>query len=266
MKSQALGEILPFPLPLGPTPLRQKPRARETPVAPAQPRTPPIRDWPDSERPRERLSRLGTDALSDAELLALLLRTGLGSGRGSAIDQARALLIAFGGLPGLFRASVQELCKHPGVGPAKACGIAAAFAMAARARHEEGLTPRTPISCSEDVYRRLAARLEGKRAEEFWVLLLDTKNSVLREVQISMGSLSSAQVHPREVFGVAVREGAASLILAHNHPSGDPEPSESDRQLTSRLQESAKILGMRILDHVVIGRGRWESFSDRGWI
>ena len=266
MRTQALGEILPFPTPLPPKLPRRTPGAGPSPPDSAHPRMPPIRDWPDSERPRERLSRLGVDALSDAELVALLLRTGLGSGRGSALDQARGLLLAFGGLSGIARASVQELCKHPGVGPAKACGIAAAFAIAARARHEEGRAPRAPVSCSEDVYRRLAARLEGKRAEEFWILLLDTKNTVLREVRISMGSLSSAQVHPREVFGVAVREGAASLILAHNHPSGDPEPSESDRQLTARLQDSAKLLGMRILDHVVIGQGRWESFSDRGWL
>ncbi len=248
------GQVLPFPHPPAP---QAVPKSDEK-------KTPALKDWPASEKPRERLLKLGADALSDAELLALLLRTGEGSGKANAVEQARNLLLFFGSLTKLFQASASELCKTPGIGPAKACGIAAAFALAARARKEASVPPKA-ISHSGEVFH-IFSRLQTRRAEEFWVLLLNTKNHVLREVQVSLGSLSTAPVHPREVFGAAVREGAAAVIFVHNHPSGDPTPSEQDRALTRRLQDAAQLLGIRVLDHVVIGRERHESFADRGWL
>lgn len=258
----AMGRILPFPAP-EPTKPDSGKKERPAPESPA--RRPSIKDWPDGERPRERLINRGSAALSDAELLAILLRTGEGAGKGSALDHARSILGRFGGVTGIARATPSELCKLPGVGPAKACTIAAGFALAERALSQSA-SPRVGFGCSEDVYRFMGPRLARKRAEEFWVLLLDAKNKLLREEQVSLGSLVSTNVHPREVFGAAVRESAASVILVHNHPSGDPTPSKADREVTARLVEAARLLGVRVLDHIVIGHKRWESFADKGWL
>lgn len=267
-QSRESAQLIQLPLPAARPAVSREPSLEPLPArAPRLPerRAPTIRDWPESEKPRERLQRHGAQSLSDAELIAILLRTGEGAGKGSALDQARSLLVKFGGPAGLAAAGSAELCREPGVGPAKACSIVAAFALAERARGAAG-SPGEPIGSSKQVFELMAPRLSQKRAEEFWVLLLNTRNHLLREVQVAMGSLSGASVHPREVFGAAVREGAAALILVHNHPSGDPTPSRADRVMTDRLMESAQLLGLRVLDHVVVGRERWESFADRGWL
>lgn len=261
-------QLIQLPLPSHPSALPATPRPEPGPPRPERqlPRTrSALGAWPESEKPRERLQKQGPQSLSDAELIAILLRTGEGAGKGSALDQARNLLIKFGGPEGLAAAGAAELQREPGVGPAKACSLVAAFCLAERARGAAA-SAREPIGSSRQVFEIMAPRLSRKRAEEFWVLLLNTRNHLLREVQVALGSLSGASVHPREVFSAAVREGAAALIFVHNHPSGDPTPSRSDRALTDRLLESAQLLGLRVLDHVVIGHERWESFADRGWL
>ena len=219
---------LPLPAPRVPDAPPTEPAA---PMLPAR-RLPAIREWPDSEKPRERLVRHGAQSLSDAELIAILLRTGEGAGKGSAVDQARALLVKFGGPSGLAAASATELCREPGVGPAKACSIVAAFALAERARSTGGGVGEA-IGSSKQVFDLMAPRLARKRAEEFWVLLLNTRNHLIREVQIAVGSLSGAQVHPREVFSAAVREGAAALIFVHT-PGRRSSPSARGRRRCGR--------------------------------
>ena len=221
-----------------------------------------ITDWPAAERPRERLLDLGCGALSDAELLALVLRTSGLSGA-TAIDQARDLLTDFGGLVMLCRATPDELARRRGMGPSSAAAIVAALELGRRAAHvttDRGGVFRT----SADVFAHFRGRLVALRTEAFYVLLLDAKHRKLREVRISEGSLTASIVHPREVFAPAVRESAAAMILVHNHPSGDPSPSPEDAELTRRLRQAGDILGIRVLDHVIVGaQGHW-SFVDAG--
>ena len=227
-----------------------------------------IAEMPDHERPRERLLENGVGALSDTELLAILLRTG-SVGR-SAVDLARDLLALFhGDLIALTQATVQELCTIRGIGLAKAVEIHAAFALALRVHRQHGRRqPR--ISGPEDVASLLRAKLRGKRQEEFHVLLLDTKNAVLRDECATVGLVDRSQVHAREVFRSAIRECCSRVVLAHNHPSGDPTPSTHDISCTRNLVSAGKIVGIEILDHVVIGRAGpsrprdYVSFSEEG--
>jgi DNA repair protein RadC len=221
-----------------------------------------IKYWPETERPRERLLAHGGSALSDAQLLAILLRTG---DQGlSALDLAVTLVDRFGGLPGIEAASVPELCEIKGMGPAKAAQLKAALELARRlGRGSEVKNP--AFHGGGDVYRFLSSAMAGLPHEEFRILLLDTKHRLLREMTISRGTLSGTQVDPREVFSVAVRERAAAVVCAHNHPSGDPVPSRDDRAITARLLESGRLLGIPLLDHVVVGRGGYFSFAEEGW-
>jgi len=222
-----------------------------------------IKDWPEQERPREKLLRHGPQNLSDAELLALILRNGSSVSGTSALDQARLLLARFEGLPRLATANSAELCQQPGIGPAKAAEIQATFELARRLAAID-LHPGTQLRSAADVFNHLQPRLATLKKERFLILLLDCKHRVMREVTISEGSLTASIVHPREVFNPVIRESAAAVILAHNHPSGDPEPSPEDLALTTRLHQAGELMGVRILDHVIIGHGRYTSLADLG--
>jgi DNA repair protein RadC len=219
--------------------------------------------WPASDRPRERLYWNGPAALADAELLALQL----GSGRPgkNAVDVAREMLASYGSLADVAGREVMELARLPGVGRAKAARLVAAFELTRRLRAR---TPgsRVLLSAPADVYAAFAPLMEDLRREVFRVALLDAQNGLLRDVVISEGTLSASLVHPREVFKPAILESAASVILLHNHPSGDPTPSREDIRLTRQLVECARLLDLRVHDHVVIGRGRFVSLAERGII
>lgn len=219
-----------------------------------------MREMPAEERPRERLSRLGPEALRDAELLAILFRTG---GRDlNALGLAESLLYHFKGLRVLARASIEEIQQVKGVGEVKAIEIKAALELGKRlAEFTEEARPR--ISKPEDVATLLMARFKDLEIEQFKCLLVNTKNEVLKIVNISQGGLDGTLAAPQDVFRQAVRDGASGVIFCHNHPSGDPEPSPDDISLTKRLVESGEILGIRVLDHVVFGDGRIVSLNER---
>jgi DNA repair protein RadC len=223
----------------------------------------PITHWPETERPRERLLAKGPEALSDSQLLAILLRTGRRDS--SAVQVAMELLRCAGGLAGLARCGIEELCNVPGVGPAKAAQLKAAVELGRRSMAAP-LTTGTRLSCSADLFKHFHPALRDLKREIFKVVLLDAKNTVTKETTVSEGSLTLSVVHPREVFALAVRESAAAVIFLHNHPSGDPTPSPEDRQLTDRLVAAGTLLGIRVLDHVIIGDGRYVSFADEGWL
>ncbi|HEV8614895.1 MAG TPA: DNA repair protein RadC [Methylomirabilota bacterium] len=219
--------------------------------------------WPESDRPRERLYWNGPEALADSELLALQL----GSGRRgrNAVEVAREMLAAYGSLADVAAREVTELAQMPGVGQAKAARLAAAFELTRRLRSR---TPgaRIHLSTPAEVYAAFGPLMEDLPREVFRVALLDAQNGLLRDRVISEGTLSASLVHPREVFKPAILESAASVILLHNHPSGDPAPSREDVRLTRQLVECARLLDLRVHDHVVIGRGRFVSLAERGII
>jgi len=223
-----------------------------------------IKNWPEDERPRERLLQHGESTLSDAQLLALLLRTGDYASGATAVDLARQLLTRYGdNLEAVSAASVKELCESPGIGMAKACEIKAAFELGRRwlARRSG---PLLQVRSSRDVANYYMPMLAGLKREQFQALLLDRKHRVMRDVMISQGSLTASVVHPREVFNPAIRDSAAAVICVHNHPSGDPQPSEEDRQLTTRLVAAGRLLGIPVLDHIIVGCDRYMSFADEG--
>jgi DNA repair protein RadC len=222
---------------------------------------PSIREWPAEDRPRERFLAKGAEALSDAECLALLL--GAGVPGQTALDQAQALLAAYGSLGELADRAAQELARIAGLGIAKAVRLGAAVELSRRlrARPHGG---RLRLSSPEEVAGYFGPALEGKKKEVFRVALLDSQNGLLRDVQVSEGSLSASIVHPREVFRTAILEATAHMILVHNHPSGDPTPSKEDVHLTRQLVEGARLLGLRVHDHVIIGRGSHVSLAQRG--
>jgi len=222
-----------------------------------------IKDWPAAERPREKLLHAGPTALGDTELLALILRTGHTSPPTSALELARQLLIRFTSLRALASASVAELCAVPGIGPAKAAELLAVGELGRRLATTP-LLPGGRFTSSAEVFAHFHERLRDRRKEVFLTLLLDSKNRLLREIQISEGSLNASIVHPREVFAPVVRESAAAVLLVHNHPSGDPTPSREDIELTGRLREAGELMGVRVLDHVIIGSGCYVSLADRG--
>jgi len=222
-----------------------------------------IKNWPESARPRERLLSGGPEILSDAELLALILRSGSAADGNTAVDMARKLLQHFGDLRRLAGATIAELCTFSGIGPAKAAEIQALFELARRFARSE-IRPGTRLTSSQDVFDHFHERLRARRKEVFISLLLDSKNRLLREVQVSEGSLNASIVHPREVFAPVIRESAAAVLFVHNHPSGDPTPSREDIELTTRLREAGELMGVRVLDHIIVGNGEYVSFCDRG--
>ncbi|MFP5358262.1 MAG: RadC family protein [Gammaproteobacteria bacterium] len=223
----------------------------------------PITDWPAEERPREKLLARGAAALSDAELLAIFLRTGV-PGK-SAVDLARELLARFGSLRALLGASQTEFCAAKGLGDAKYIQLQAVLEMARR-HLQEHFRGRDALSDPASVRQLLLGRLRDQDHEVFAALFLDTRNQLLAYEELSHGTLDGAQVYIREVAKRALRHNAKSVIFAHNHPSGVAEPSSQDRQLTTRLQQSLALLEIRVLDHFVVGDGQLVSFAERGWL
>lgn len=224
-----------------------------------------IREWPAEDRPREKLLDKGAGALTDTELLAIILRVGNGSTGESAIDHARGLLNRFGGLKGLDEAAASELASVKGVGPAKIAQIKACLEIARRLGNHRWQIGQA-LRSSEDVFRHFRDNMEKEKRELFYVVLLNNKNKKIRDVKISEGSLTASLVHPREVYNPVIRESAAAVIFVHNHPSGDPAPSQEDIEITRRLKEVGDVMGVRVLDHVVIGCDRYFSFSDKGML
>ena len=219
-----------------------------------------LKNWPIDERPRERLLKQGADKLSDAQLLGIILRTGAGGK--TAIDVGRELLDRFGGIAGIARAGIAELYSVQGIGPAKAAEIKAAIELGRR--HQRPTLAGASLCASQEVAEYFHPRLRDVKKEEFRCVLLDTKNRVIREETVSTGSLTASLVHPRETFKTAVRESAAAVIFVHNHPSGDTRPSQEDILLTRRLVQAGDLLGIKVLDHVIVGDGGHFSFRDSG--
>lgn len=222
-----------------------------------------IRHWPVAERPRERLLSLGARSLSDAELVAIFLRTGV-SGR-SAVDIARDLLLQFGGLRGLLEADAESVCRCRGLGPAKYAQLQAGLELARR--HLSQQMTRGDVLSSPDATRRfLQLQLRHQHHEVFAGLYLDNQHRVLAYEELFRGTIDGASVYPREVVKSALRRNAAAMIFAHNHPSGVAEPSSADRSLTLRLREALALVDIRVLDHLVIGDGEVISLAERGWL
>jgi DNA repair protein RadC len=216
-----------------------------------------------AELPRERLARHGIHALSVAELLALVLRTGTRGQSASAL--AQRLLERFGSLAGLVRAGDAELLSTRGLGRAKLASLRAALELGPRLARSE-LAPGMRLAGPEQVHRHLESRLRPLRQELFLALLVDSRQRLIAEVEVSRGSLNQSLVHPREVFAPALRESAAAILVAHNHPSGDAEPSPEDHEVTRRLVRAGELLGVQVLDHLVIGGSGYTSFAQRGWL
>ena len=224
-----------------------------------------IKEWPEADRPREKLLARGAPALSETELLAIILRTGDGASGHSAFDHARILLDQFGGLKGIDEAAPSELCAIKGIGPAKAAQVKACLEIGKRIGSEKWESGQ-PLRSAADVFHHYRKTIGRDKRESFHVVLLDNKNRKMREVKVSEGSLTASLVHPREVYNPVIRESAAGVIFVHNHPSGDPAPSAEDIDLTKRLKEVGDVMGVRVLDHVVIGHDRYFSFSDKGML
>lgn len=223
----------------------------------------PITDWPVSERPRERLLTRGVNALSDAELLAVLLRTGT---RGSnALDTARALLLASGGLRGLLEGERERLCRLPGMGAAKYATLKACLELGRRYL-ETRLVRDRALASPGDTRRYLKARLCGHAHEVFAGLFLDAQHRIICFEELFHGTIDGTSVYPREILKRALAHNAAALIVAHNHPSGVAEPSRADRALTDRLRDALALVDVRLIDHFVVGDGDLVSFAERGWL
>ncbi len=222
-----------------------------------------ITDWPLQERPREKLLAQGPAALSDAELLAIFLRTGV---RGiTAVDLARDLITRFGNLRKLLAADRETFCAARGLGEAKYVQLQAVLEIARR-HLAETLQSGSALSSPQDAGNYLRARLRDREHEVFALLFLDSQHRVLACDEISRGTLDGAAVYPREVVKAALRRNAAAVIFAHNHPSGVAEPSAADRLLTERLKQALAVVDIRVLDHLVIGDGAPVSFAERGWL
>ena len=226
-----------------------------------------IHELPEQERPREKLAAHGAAALSDSELIAILLRTGIPGA--NAVDIGRQLILQFGSLAALARASLAELAKTKGVGRTKAVQLAAAFGLASRLA-KESLTD-IPLDTPAKIFELLGAEMRQLGKESLRVVLLDSKLRLLCVEQVSLGSLNECLAHPREILRPAVLHNAFAFILVHNHPSGDPTPSDADRRVTMRMAEAARMLQINFFDHVILGspsaeRAPYFSFREAGVI
>lgn len=220
-----------------------------------------IKEMSPEERPRERLLAKGAEALSDAELLAIIIRDG--TPRESAIDLARRLVTTATSLRALSEWSIADLEEVKGIGPARAAQIKAALELASRL-DKSPLQRGEPFTASRAVFDHFHPILRGETQECFLAALLDTRNKLIRVANISKGGLNSAMVNPRDLLHAAVRDRASAVIVVHNHPSGDPSPSRDDLNITRRLKEVCELTGLRFLDHLIIGDGRYVSLADEG--
>jgi DNA repair protein RadC len=224
-------------------------------------RFPAIREWLPGDRPREKLLLRGPQALTEAELLALVLRSGTAGL--SAVDLARNVLRDAGSLGALAVRSARELMRLHGVGPAKAAELAAAFEIGRRVE-AGGEERRTVVKGPADVARIMVPALRDRHQEVFHVLALDSSNAVTANIELSRGTLNASLVHPREVFKAAIDYRAAAIIVVHNHPSGNPEPSPEDLAITRQLADAGKLLGIPVHDHVIVAASAWTSLAERG--
>jgi DNA repair protein RadC len=222
-----------------------------------------VRDLPRPERPRERLQKFGPEALSAQELLALII--GRGIPQKSVINIAQELLAKFGNIKAISQATLEELSQIKGIGLAKAAQLKACFELGKREELEPELK-NFDIKDPESVVKAIRASIKDKAKEHFKLILLNPRNKIIGISTISIGTLNASLVHPREVFKDAIMHSAASVVLAHNHPSGDPEPSEDDLTITKRLIEAGKILGIEVIDHIIIAKNGFFSFKGKGLI
>ena len=223
----------------------------------------PITNWAKDDRPREKLLKLGPGALSDAELIAILIHSG--SRTESAVDLSRRILNDLNNdLNILAGKSVRELMKYKGIGEAKAISIAAAMELVNRKRFEK--KPKRKITSSRDVYEEMYPNLEDKSQEEFWVILLDRKSTIIDKKPISKGGVNATVVDPRVIFKLALEVLASSLILVHNHPSGNTNPSDMDISITNKIKNGALLMDMSLLDHIIFAGSEYFSFADEGMI
>jgi DNA repair protein RadC len=222
-----------------------------------------ISDWPKSERPREKLMQQGPDALSDAELLAIFLRTGI-AGK-TAVDLARELIMQYGGLRPLLEADFTAFCSAPGLGLAKYTQLQAILEMSRR-HLRESLQRGTVLENPQQTRDYLTSELRGYGYEVFSCLFLDNRHRVIQFEKLFFGTINSATVHPREVVKRALKHNAAAVILSHNHPSGVSEPSQADVQITGHLKEALALVDIRLLDHFIIGDGELVSLAERGLV
>ncbi|MDZ7314918.1 MAG: DNA repair protein RadC [candidate division KSB1 bacterium] len=220
-----------------------------------------IKDWPEHERPRERLMKYGAESLSEAELLGIILR--VGNPKESAMELARRLLIEYGGLRGIDQSQIGELCRTKGVGLAKAAQIKAALELAKRLVQQKW-DGKAVLNSAEAVYQYIHLRMRDLKREEFHVLFLTARNELIDEKTLFEGSLMESVVSPREIIRTAVQLAAASVILLHNHPSGNPSPSEEDRRATEKISKACRYADISVLDHIIIGKDSFFSFADHG--
>lgn len=223
----------------------------------------PITDWPLTERPREKLLCLGASALSDAELLAIFLRTGI-KGK-TAVDLARDIISHFGGLRNLLLADKATFCQFSGLGEAKFSQLQAVLELSRR-HLKETLQRGQSLQNPQATQNYLSAQLRDLPYEVFACLFLDNQHRIIEFEVLFQGTINGASVHPREVVRKTLKHNAAALILAHNHPSGIAEPSSADRHITQKLAEALALIDVRVLDHIVVGDGECVAFSERGWI
>jgi len=230
-----------------------------------------LRDLAVADRPQERLEQAGPGALADGELLAMLLRSG--SRTCDVLDLSRRLLAEGGSLAGLLTWSVTDFQRMPGIGRVKALQLITVMELARRVLRAEGGAGASPFAGPDSVVRHFAPAVAGLQVEKFWVLCLNRKNRLLREVEVTSGTATSSLVHPREVFREAIRLSATAVIAVHNHPSGDPAPSKADISVTRQLREAAEVVGIDLLDHVILGRAGADphgagfySFSEGGML
>ncbi len=225
----------------------------------------PIREWDESERPRERVLARGADALSDAELVGLIFRSGTRtkSGSVSAVQLGRTLLRTFGSLRDVSRRDLRELMRVVGIGPAKAVQLTAAFEIGRRVEAQQFGSERIQICSPDDVAAVYVPRLRDLRREVFDIVLLNTANVITGEFRVSEGGLASSIVEPRAIFQKAVLENAAAMICVHNHPSGNPEPSKEDIRITRQLVEAGRLMGIPVHDHIIVAGNTYTSMAER---
>ncbi len=225
-----------------------------------------ITDWPEDDRPREKLLNHGADTLSDAELLAILIRTG--TRNATAVDIGKQLIKKYGTLYQMSHRTVQELIdeKIPGLKKAKVITLLAAITIGKRIANDIKHKKKIQVHSPEVIAEMFISKMQSLKQEKFYIVMLDSANHFIRDVEITNGTLNSSLAHPREVFRPAIAEPAASIILLHNHPSGNTEPSSEDMQITKQLVEAGKIIGIPVHDHIIIAGHSFTSFAERGLI